>query len=345
MRGQPTASYPAARGPSGRYSDPGQRWYRRYGAGGDYQPDQTDGSDTPQPSPPSYGLRARRGPWRRWGRRWPWLYRTGFAYPPPFPPPPPPPEAPDAAPPDVAPVPVAAPPPDAGAAPDAGPPDAAPPADGARADGDAAAAAPPDAAGAAPEGGDSAGELSFGDLGRRDQGEQEFVLNGPCSVEARTQPKVPLTLELTGVAEEPGVYVIYVNNDPWYVGVAEEGIRKRFLHRLKVLRDLRLPSTVLQGRFIQCIPLVRATVGRQALSRRLPGGTASPLTGKNAILKVLEQLYIKKMGTIGRGNKIQERVIIDSKGGSLSVEVDGQPVRLPLKAYKSKSGQVLGQAF
>lgn len=214
-------------------------------------------------------------------------------------------------------------PPDAGASPDAGP------ADG---DAGAAAAAPGDDAGAAADGGaDSPGELSAGEFER--DGEQEFVLTGPCSIEARTQPRVPITPDLSGLASEPGVYIIYVNDQPWYVGVAEEGIRKRFLHRLKVLRDFRIPANVLQGRSVESIALIRATVGHQALSRRSPGGAASPVAGKNAILKVLEQLYIRNMRTGRKGNQNQERVIIDRNGGSLSIQVDGQPIRLPGQAF------------
>jgi hypothetical protein len=229
---------------------------------------------------------------------------------------------PSAAPPDAG----GAPPPDAGAAggppPDAGgaPPDAG--GAGAAPDG---GAPPPDAgaAGGAPPADGAAppqGEIM---LGRREgDREQEFLVDGPARVELAHGG--PLPLEQAGqLPDAPGLYIIRINNAVWYVGIAELSIRNRFQQRFKVLRDLQVPNNCLTGRTVEWYLLRMSSVARGAIQRKdadNPRALYRPLSGKYAILRVLEQHFIK--GTHPQGNVLTEAVQFSPRG-SLAITVDG----------------------
>jgi hypothetical protein len=215
----------------------------------------------------------------------------------------------------------AAPPP--AGAPDAGPPDAAP-----------ADAAPPEAAAgaAAPDAPPDTGvpdapasELGF-DTAYGRPAERELSLEGPCRVEVGFHAPVPVSSEqhLKALPARAGVYIIYEDGVPWYVGVAERTIRERFLWRRKALHDFHIPLSVLSNRSVAWATITSANAPTCVVRRKQGGSTAAavPVAGANAILTVLEQFFIVRMKTnqAGRGNSRGELVRL-SGTGPLSISV------------------------
>jgi hypothetical protein len=213
------------------------------------------------------------------------------------------------------------PPPDAGlppdaaaASPDASPPDAAQP--------DAPAQGAPDAAAA---GGDSAPEPAQNEvlLGRRDdRTQQEFQVTAP--VTANLQPGGPVALsdDLSRLPDSGAVYVITESGRPWYVGAAETSLRHRFLQRVKALNDLHIPIPA--NRAVYWYSLQNPGAGAGSVQRRPANNGNAPfrnLPGGNAILKVVQQHFIRALGAAG--NKNREAVRLDSRG-SLTIAVPGQ---------------------
>lgn len=230
---------------------------------------------------------------------------------PPFPPPmaaaPPPdfgpPEPPPAEPPGFEPPP-----------PDAGPPDAG-------------AEPPPDAAGGPPPGDEPQGEVLDGH--REGQTEQEFLVNGPTRVDVVRRDPTPLGGEgqFAALPDAPGLYVIYVGSLPWYVGIAEVSIRQRFMNRRKVLNDLRLPPSALANRSVACYVLRSGSVGRGTIQRREQGNPSAsfrPVPGKYAVLRILEQYYIKRLRR-PKGNELTEAVRFGPRG-SFTIAENGVTV-------------------
>jgi len=221
----------------------------------------------------------------------------------------PPPEdaagAPPPEPPPPEPAPGGEPPPDAAAA----PPDGAPPADG---------DAPP---------ADAQGEIT---LGRR-EGEvaQEFLVDGPMQVSVERHDPVPLDRDpqFSFMPDAPGLYVIYVNNTPWYVGIAEGSLRNRFLQRRKVLSDLQISPSALANRSVGWYLLRYSSAPKGAIQRRPqnnPAASFHPVFGKYAALRILEQLYIKRLHNPS-GNKTTEGVQFSPRG-SLVVTENGAKI-------------------
>jgi hypothetical protein len=244
----------------------------------------------------------------------------GPSAPPPAPPPPPeapPPDSAAAPPPDAPPsgADAAAPPPDAGAA--------APPADG---------ASPPDGGGAPPPegGGEPQGEIM---LGRREgYAEQEFLVDGSATAEVVHHGPVALDSDpqFNWAPDAPGLYVIYVNNVPWYVGIAEISIRNRFLQRRKVLNDLQIPPSAMAGRTVEWYLLRRSAVPAGSIQRRdkdNPRAAFRPISGKYAILRILEQHYIRNKKP--RGNHLSEPVQFTPRGSLTLVENGAQSASYP----------------
>lgn len=237
-------------------------------------------------------------------------------------PPPPPPDAGPAEPPPGEPAadgppPGGEPPPDGGG-PAAAPPGAEPPPDAAPPAGDAGGAPPADA----PQ-----GEILLGH--REGQTEQEFLVDGPARVDVTVHPPIPLDREgqFTSLPDQPGLYVIYVGNTPWYVGIAEISIRQRFLQRRKVLNDLQIPAAAMANRSVACYALRYGSVPRGAIQRREkdnPRAQFRPVFGKYAILRILEQFYIKRLRN-PRGNELTEAVQFSPRG-SFTIAENGVKV-------------------
>jgi hypothetical protein len=212
-----------------------------------------------------------------------------------------PPPEPAAAPPDSA----APPPDDSGVAPDAPPEDAAPP------------EAPPEGA---PDTGvpdSDAGEIGFD--APRAPGEREFIINGPCTLNVQMQGPVAINNinQLRQMPNAAGVYIVYSSGQPWYVGIATNAIRDRFLQRLKALRDLNIPEQLLSERTIQWVTL-KDGASSCGLVRRKAGPTSpsTPVQGKNAALNVIEQFFIAqcKTNVANRGNSRGEPVRVVGSG-------------------------------
>jgi peptidoglycan hydrolase-like protein with peptidoglycan-binding domain len=223
-------------------------------------------------------------------------------------------------PPGAGPAATAPPPPPPAAAPDAGPPDAGPP-DAGPPEGAAPPDAPPDTG--VPDAPSS--ELGFGSSNSR-PAEQELSLEGPCRIEVGFHAAVPVSSEqhLKALPAKAGVYIIYEDGVPWYVGVAERTIRERFLSRRKALHDFHLPLSILSNRSVAWATVTSANAPACVVRRKQEGSTSAavPVTGANAILKVLEQFFISRMKTnqAGRGNSRGEIVRL-SGTGPLSISV------------------------
>jgi hypothetical protein len=228
--------------------------------------------------------------------------------------------------------PAAAPPPDAGGAPPPAPP-AAEPAAGGEPPADAGAA-PPD--GAAPADGaagadappaDGQGEIT---LGRREgESEQEFLVDGPMQMSVDRHEAVPLDRDplFSFLPDAPGLYVIFVNGAPWYVGIAEGSLRNRFLQRRKILHDLQVPASALANRSVGWYLLRYSSAPKGAIQRRPQNNQMAsfrPVLGKYAALRILEQVYIKRLRYPG-GNKTTEAVQFGPRG-SLVVTENGVEV-------------------
>jgi peptidoglycan hydrolase-like protein with peptidoglycan-binding domain len=184
---------------------------------------------------------------------------------------------------------------------------------------------------AAPEGGEAGGEMES-EVEQDTAPEQEFQIDTSCEVHfARSFGQAAMTdPNLFGLLPKlPGLYMIYVQGKPWYVGIAETTLHKRFQDRFKTLRDFNLPDSVLAQRQVAWLALdtknTKCAVGRKEQGSSQPF-KKSP--GYWAVLKVLEQHLIKKIGTKGLGNKAPLEDVTFDKGGSLQIK---RPGVTPLK--------------
>jgi hypothetical protein len=215
------------------------------------------------------------------------------------------------------------------AAPAGAPPQAAPEAPRSKAPGGPEAATAPSAGGEA--GGESSGEMES-ELEQSAGLEHEFRVSSPCDVHLlKAHSRVAMTdPNLSGqLPKKPGLYIIYVQRKPWYVGVAETTLHERFLHRFKVLRDFNLPTSVLANREVSWIAVDTEKMKACAVERRKQG-SSQPFKqsgGIYGVLKILEQHLVKRAGTAGLGNKTVEPVLFGPKG---SVEIT-RPGVAPIK--------------
>ena len=226
------------------------------------------------------------------------------------------------------PEPAAGPPPDAGAAPPAEPPPGEPSAGGEPPA--YAGAAPPEGA-ASPGGGDAPpadaqGEIAFGR--HESEAEQEFRVDGPVEVRLERQEPVALDRdpEFKWMPNRPGLYIIYVNKQPWYVGIAESSLRARFLQRSKALNDLQVPASALANRTVVLYLLGRSTAPRGAILRKEqdnPRAVFRPLFGPYGALRIAEQVYLKMKNP---GAKQLKEPVQFSSGGSLIITENGNTV-------------------
>jgi hypothetical protein len=165
-------------------------------------------------------------------------------------------------------------------------------------------------------------------LGRHEgESEQEFLVDGPARIEVEHHGPVALDKDpqFSWAPDAPGLYVIYVGNVPWYVGIAELSIRNRFLQRRKVLHDLQIPDSAMAGRTVEWYLLRYSTVPRGAIQRREkdnPRAAFRPISGKYAILRILEQVYIKRKSP--KSNQLTEPVQFGPRGSLTVVENGAQ---------------------
>ena len=102
----------------------------------------------------------------------------------------------------------------------------------------------------------------------------------------------------------PGLYVISDRNGPWYVGIASKSIHGRFLDRLKSLHDLKVRFSDLKllfresGRKIHCYTVVGTPVFPATR-----GPSPSKAGAVELALRAVEQEFIKRLNTRGKGNQ------------------------------------------
>jgi hypothetical protein len=206
----------------------------------------------------------------------------------------------------------------ADAAPDGGGADAAP--EGGGADADTGAAGEPAS--------DGDSELFASE--HDDETQQEFLVSDGCQVRIQRHTPAPVSdlARLKHSARAPGVYIIYVDGLPWYVGVAERTIYVRLKERLKAVRDFNIPPSALANRTVGWVSILSGAFPSCSIARRdlrMASGTYQPLKGVYAVLKILEQYFINTLGTAGKGNVLRENVVF-APGGSLTIHEEGKPV-------------------
>lgn len=150
--------------------------------------------------------------------------------------------------------------------------------------------------------------------------QEELRVDSPCSIKVNLIDKrLPLT-DMKAIREQasaPGIYIIYVDKVPWYVGKAERGIYNRFLERRKALNDFGLDANkLLAGRYLSWIPITASSFVGCQVSRGEEGKTFTRLGTMDGVLRVLEQRYIRNLGTYKKGNSSREEIRIMS-GASL----------------------------
>jgi hypothetical protein len=197
-------------------------------------------------------------------------------------------------------------------------PEAPPPADGGADSADGGGGEPD----GEPANGDD-GELSF--ESHEGETEQEFMVSDACKVRIRRYEAIAITEGTHLKAPRvPGIYIIHVAGKPWYVGVAERTIYERFQQRMKVLNDFRIPSSALDNKSVAWVSIKSGEFPFCSIGRRPERDTAakySPLKGVFAVLKILEQYFIKTLAP--SGNKRVESVRF-APGGSLTIYETGK---------------------
>jgi len=191
-------------------------------------------------------------------------------------------------------------------------------------------------------GGADARELAFDfEEEGAEAAEQEFQVSGQVTVTIIRSNRVPVGA-LTGNEpglREPGIYIIYVDGRAWYVGLAERSIYARFQDRLKALHDFDIAPACLAGRTIEWINVREPSVTGGGVGRRGQKSKSQPyrpLHGHAAVLPLLEQFYIKELGSreikargkvVKRGGNKQKEAVHFVSGGALIVTEGGGRIR------------------
>ena len=196
----------------------------------------------------------------------------------------------------------AGPPPDGGGGPQGAEPPAggaapggAPPPDGAAPPNGAAAGGGDPSGGGAPSGaGAPRSEITLG----RHEGEfeQEFLVDGPARIDVERHDPVPIDSDpIHWAPDAPGLHVI--TPAARRTSASREQHPQAFLQRRKALNDLQIP--VCDERAIgRLVPPALSTVPRGAIQRRDQAirVRVPAVVGQHAILRILEQVYIKRLG-------------------------------------------------
>lgn len=153
---------------------------------------------------------------------------------------------------------------------------------------EAPAGPPPDAAPAEPP---PASELSF----ETPAVGPEWIVNGPFAVDLDVHQRVPANnaSQLAAIPNTPGVYVVFHGETPWYVGIAEKSLKER------------IPSALnTAGSFVSWASIRSARVSKNGMKFVQPGKPPQLVSdGTKAILKMLQQILVRKHGTHNRGNR------------------------------------------
>jgi len=159
--------------------------------------------------------------------------------------------------------------------------------------------------------------------------DQEFQISGPTRVAVVRSSRIPVTA-FDGTqknARRPGIYIIYVKNEPRYVGMALRSVYSRFQDRFKVLRDFKIDATCLSGREVEWVTIVGSTFPVGSIGRRSKKDKTGPFRSlkshDEAILPILERFYIEKLKTKNKGN-IQTEDYHIVAGGSLAIKEVGR---------------------
>ncbi len=220
-----------------------------------------------------------------------------------------------------------------GSVPDAGSPSGPEPDAGLDGGAPAGADAPADAGAAGadqpPDSGPASGSgetEAYAELERGNEAEQEIIVAGQAQITAREMARKPL-LDPSGLIatlpDKPGIYIIYVGDSPWYVGKAWN-VQQRFGTRLKALRDLGLATNVLKGRSVKLVLLAPGQGQGTFASRERGKGRESErsVNVTEGSLRVLEQHYTKKLGTLRKGNVDPDPIVL-RRGASVKIVVNG----------------------
>lgn len=168
-------------------------------------------------------------------------------------------------------------------------------------------------------------------FGRHEEaGEQELsIMGGSCEVTVAWNNSIDLGviskasgLGRRDVAAMPGIYAIHDGHECWYVGKATRSIRERFEDRWKVFRDFhvsdedrdRALNQLLAGKTLYCAQVASSCSGIKIGEKNRSAKKFTEIANLNsAILAIVEQSYIVRFGTTGKGN-IQPNSITEVKG-------------------------------
>ena len=151
--------------------------------------------------------------------------------------------------------------------------------------------------------------------------EQEFQVTGKVEVNITRSPRIDVT-SLTGTengVRQPGIYIIFLGERAWYVGLAERSIYSRFQDRFKALSDFDIGDACLTGRKIEWLnidepKITGGGVGRRGQKKKTQ--PYRPLHSRAAALPLLEQFLIKTLGT--KEIKFKNKVV--KRGGNKQTE-------------------------
>jgi hypothetical protein len=166
-----------------------------------------------------------------------------------------------------------------------------------------------------------AGEFRF-NFEDEEKPEREFQVSQKVAVAIVRSARIPVAAfdGSQANAKRPGIYIIYVGDRAWYVGLAERSIYSRFQDRFKALSDFDVDPACLSGRAVEWITIAGTpAVPSGAVGRRAARKTSQPyrsLSPAAAVLPLLEQFYIKDKGT--REIKVRGKVV--KRGGNKVTE-------------------------
>lgn len=184
-----------------------------------------------------------------------------------------------------------------------------------------AAAPPPDGSPAAEP--PAASELSFGPQNAA----REWVVNGPFAVDLDIHQRMPANTasQLAAIPNAPGVYVVFHGNTPWYVGIAEKSLKERIGSALTAATASQGLATN-KDRFLSWASIRSAQAPKRGMKLVQPGKPPETISdGKKAILKMLQQILVRKHGTHNRGNR-NSGVVRFTGAGQLVLKEKGRGV-------------------
>ena len=143
----------------------------------------------------------------------------------------------------------------------------------------------------------------------------------------------------------PGVYIIYKNTKPHYVGISESSLRKRFQSRMRFLHELAIGQRAfnrcfdnLKVRWAEFKPTRKQSTTYKDSVRSRDKGTVKRgrrLSVRSGLLKIAEQLLIERLRPSGNKHRVGLCFVGDA---NLVIEITGLKPVGKQKMSKSRPG-------